>query len=176
MSTSTLTASLETIDQPQPTTLYPPILSLCPPLPVFDPTAPPQPAPSTTSNIEPTPSHTTHRPKIVKAPSSTYLNNSRKHSNDNSHLNAEAGPSTPPRYLFVAVRRGHNPGVYSHWREAESQLLVSDCNRKESHPHVHLPCPCLSLVHDILTHPHCQVLVCHGTATQHQASSNCNLP
>ena len=38
--------------------------------------------------------------------------------------NATAGPSTSQRYLYVAVRSGAHPGVYTDWREAEAQLLV----------------------------------------------------
>lgn len=37
---------------------------------------------------------------------------------------AKAGPSDGSRYLYVAVRSGRRPGVYTDWREAELQLLV----------------------------------------------------
>jgi hypothetical protein len=40
---------------------------------------------------------------------------------------AEAGPSRGPRFLYVAVRRGRIPGVYTEWREAEKQVIVSSC-------------------------------------------------
>lgn len=36
----------------------------------------------------------------------------------------EAGPSTGQRYLYVAVRSGRRPGVYTDWQQAEVQLLV----------------------------------------------------
>lgn len=38
-----------------------------------------------------------------------------------------AGSSSkgPQRYLFIAVRRGHRPGVYTEWTQAEVQLSVS---------------------------------------------------
>jgi hypothetical protein len=36
-----------------------------------------------------------------------------------------AGPSSPSRYLYVAVRSGHTRGVYTDWFEAERQLIVS---------------------------------------------------
>jgi hypothetical protein len=38
---------------------------------------------------------------------------------------AEAGPSRGQRYLYVAVRRGRIPGVYTDWKEAEKQVIVS---------------------------------------------------
>lgn len=34
-----------------------------------------------------------------------------------------AGPSSPSRYLFVAVRSGFRPGVYTDWTLAERQLI-----------------------------------------------------
>lgn len=37
---------------------------------------------------------------------------------------AKSGPSDGSRYLYVAVRSGRRPGVYTDWREAEAQLLV----------------------------------------------------
>ena len=36
----------------------------------------------------------------------------------------QAGPSNGSRYLYVAVRSGRRPGVYTDWQEAEVQLLV----------------------------------------------------
>ena len=37
-----------------------------------------------------------------------------------------AGPSSgPQRYFYVAVKRGHVPGVYPSWPEAEKQIVVS---------------------------------------------------
>lgn len=37
---------------------------------------------------------------------------------------SNAGPSNGSRYLYVAVRSGRRPGVYTDWQQAEVQLLV----------------------------------------------------
>jgi hypothetical protein len=41
-----------------------------------------------------------------------------------------AGPSTgPQRFFYVAVRQGHVRGVYTAWRDAEKQVVVSVSSR-----------------------------------------------
>lgn len=47
--------------------------------------------------------------------------------------NSKAGPSNEgSRYLYVAVRSGRRPGVYTDWQQAEVQLLVRPVSIKVS--------------------------------------------